>query len=68
MADLTGTLNLSVDAMMTAGALAAVMAAASGGWAVGLAAAAAVGLVLGLAMAALTIGGRLNQIVEGIAL
>jgi hypothetical protein len=59
--------NLSVDAVMTAGALAAVMAAATGGWTVGLAAAAGIGLVLGLAMATLTVAGRLNQIIAGIA-
>jgi ABC-type uncharacterized transport system permease subunit len=52
---------------MTAGALAAVMAAATGGWTVGLAAAAGIGLVLGLAMATLTVAGRLNQIIAGIA-
>ena len=68
IAERTGTLNLSVDAVMTAGALAAVMAGAIGGWMVGLAAAAGIGLVLGLAMAALTIAGRLNQIVAGIAI
>jgi general nucleoside transport system permease protein len=67
IAERTGTLNLSVDAMMTAGVLAAVMAAAVGGWTVGLAAAAGIGLVLGLAMATLTVAGRLNQIVAGIA-
>jgi general nucleoside transport system permease protein len=67
VAERAGTLNLSIDAAMTAGALAAVIAAALGGWIAGVAAAAAVGLLLGLAMAALTVIGRLNQIVAGIA-
>jgi simple sugar transport system permease protein len=67
VAERAGTLNLSVDAVMTAAALAAVIAAAFGGWVFGLAAAAAIGLVLGLAMAALTVARRLNQIVAGIA-
>jgi simple sugar transport system permease protein len=68
IAERSGLLNLSVDATMTAGALVAVIAAAVGGWPAGLAAAGLAGLALGLAFAALTLVGRLNPIVAGVAL
>lgn len=68
IAERSGTLNLGVDGIMTAGALAAVLGASLGGWPAGLALAALVGLALGFGMAAATLLGRANQVVAGIAL
>jgi simple sugar transport system permease protein len=68
VAERSGMLNLSLDAVMTCGALASVFAAASLGWPAGLAAGAGVGLALGLAFAALVLAGRLNQVVAGVGL
>jgi simple sugar transport system permease protein len=64
----SGTLNLGVDGMMTAGAFAAVAGASAAGWPFGLLAAALVGLALGLAMGAAVLDGGANQIVAGIAI
>jgi len=68
IAERSGLLNLSLDAIMTAGALAGVIGAAAASWPAGLAAGALTGLALGLAFASLTLVGRLNQIVAGVAL
>ena len=67
IAERSGTLNLGVDGIMTAGALAAVLGASVGGWPAGLALAALIGMALGLGMAAATLLGRANQVVTGIA-
>ena len=67
IAERSGTLNLGVEGMMGAGALAAVVGASVAGWPFGLLAAALVGLALGLLMAAATLAMRINQIVAGIA-
>lgn len=68
VAERSGTLNLGVDGIMTAGALTAVLGATVGGWPLGLALAALVGLALGFGMAAATLLGRANQVVAGIAI
>lgn len=67
-AERSGTLNLGIDGMMTAGAFVAIVGSSLGGWPLGLAFAASAGLLLGLGMAAATLVGRMNQIVAGIAL
>jgi general nucleoside transport system permease protein len=68
VAERSGTLNLGIDGMMTAGALAAVIGASLGGWPVGLLFAALTGLVLATGMGAAVLWGGANQIVVGIAL
>jgi ABC-type uncharacterized transport system permease subunit len=64
----SGTLNLGVDGMMTAGAFAAVVGASLAGWPFGLLLAALAGLALGLGMGAAILKGGANQIVTGIAI
>jgi len=64
----SGTLNLGLDGMMTAGAFAAVVGAGIGGWPLGLLLAAIAGLALGLGMGAAVLKGGANQIVTGIAI
>ncbi|WP_158814646.1 ABC transporter permease [Methylocapsa sp. S129] len=64
----SGTLNLGVDGMMTAGAFAAVVGASLAGWPFGLLLAALAGLALGLGMGAAVLKGGANQIVTGIAI
>jgi ABC-type uncharacterized transport system permease subunit len=68
IAERSGTLNLGIDGMMTAGALAAVIGASLGGWPLGLLFAALTGLALALGMGAAVLWGRASQIVVGIAL
>ena len=68
LAERSGTLNLGLDGMMTAGAFAAVVGATWGGWPLGLAFALLVGAVMGGLLAAGVLLGRANQIVIGIAL
>jgi simple sugar transport system permease protein len=63
----SGTLNLGVDGMMTAGAFAAIVGASVGGWPFGLLLAALAGLALSLGMGAAVLKGGANQIVTGIA-
>jgi len=68
IAERSGTLNLGIDGMMTAGALAAVIGASLGGWPLGLLFAALTGLALAVGMGAAVLWGRASQIVIGIAL
>jgi ABC-type uncharacterized transport system permease subunit len=64
----SGTLNLGVDGMMTAGAFTAVVGASLAGWPFGLLLAALTGLALGLGMGAAVLKGGADQIVTGIAI
>ena len=64
----SGTLNLGVDGMMTAGAFAAVVGASLAGWPFGLIVAGLAGLALGLGMGVAVLKGGANQIVAGIAI
>jgi general nucleoside transport system permease protein len=62
-----GVINLGLEGMMLAGALAATLGATSGGPWVGLAAGTLAGLVLAVGFAAIAIGARANQIITGTA-
>lgn len=69
ISELSGTLNLALEAMMLCGALAAYVGAIAGGspWA-GLLAAIVVGIAIGLIHAWFSIDLRVNQIVSAVAL
>ena len=62
-----GVINLGLEGMMLAGALAATLGATSGGAWAGLAAGTAAGVVLALGFAVIAIGARANQIIAGTA-
>jgi general nucleoside transport system permease protein len=62
-----GVINLGLEGMMLAGALAATLGATSGGPWVGLAAGTLAGLVLAVGFAAIAIGAGANQIIAGTA-
>lgn len=63
----SGTINLGIDGIMTAGALSAVIGAAAFGWGGGLVAAALTGALYGAAVAAAVVRAGANQIIVGIA-
>ena len=63
----SGTLNLGLDGIMTAGAFAAVVGASQGGWLAGLALAILTGAAFGALTAVGVLWARANQIVIGIA-
>lgn len=67
VAERAGVINLGLEGMMLAGALAATLGATAGGPWVGLAAGAAGGVLLALILAAVAIGARANQIIAGTA-
>jgi simple sugar transport system permease protein len=62
-----GVINLGLEGMMLAGALAATLGATAGGPWVGLAAGAVAGIGLALLFGAVAIGARANQIIAGTA-
>ncbi len=64
----SGVLNLGLEGMMLAGALAAALGATAGGPWTGVAAAVAVGMALALLLAAIAIGAGANQIIAGTAI
>jgi len=64
----SGTLNLGIDGIMTAGAFSAVVCAGAGGSAAGLAGASITGALYGLILALSVVKGGANQIVTGIAI
>ena len=64
----SGVINLGLEGMMLAGALAAALGASAGGPWVGLAAGVLAGMVLAAAFAAIAIGARANQIIAGTAI
>lgn len=63
----SGTINLGIEGIMTAGALSAVIGAAAYGWGGGLVAAAVTGALYGLGLALAIVRAGANQIVAGIA-
>lgn len=63
----SGTINLGIDGIMTAGALSAVIGSAAFGWGGGLVAAAVTGVLYGLAVALAIVKAGANQIITGIA-
>lgn len=63
-----GVINLGLEGMMLAGALAATLGASAAGPWTGLALAVVVGMLLAAAFAAITIGARADQIITGMAL
>ncbi|MGH7528695.1 MAG: ABC transporter permease, partial [Gemmatimonadales bacterium] len=67
VAERSGVINLGLDGMMLAGALAAAMGATAGGPWTGLACAVAAGMLLAAAFAAVAIGARADQIIAGTA-
>jgi simple sugar transport system permease protein len=64
----SGVINLGLEGMMLAGALAAALGASAGGPWVGLAAGVLGGMVLEATIAAIAIGARANQIIAGTAI
>jgi ABC-type uncharacterized transport system permease subunit len=68
VAERSGVINLGIEGSMLAGALAAAIAATSGGPVEGLIAAAAAGLVLAILFAAVAVGARGDQIITGTAI
>lgn len=64
----SGTLNLGIDGIMTAGAFTAVVFASFGGWGGGLAGAALVGTLYGLLLAFAVVRWQASQIIAGIAI
>ncbi|HUF34702.1 MAG TPA: ABC transporter permease [Gemmatimonadales bacterium] len=64
----SGVLNLGLEGMMLAGALAAALGGTAGGPWTGVAAAVAVGMALALLLAAIAIGAGANQIIAGTAI
>ena len=67
VAERAGVINLGLEGMMLAGALAATLGATAGGPWAGLAAGTAAGVLLALIFAAVAIGARANQIIAGTA-
>ncbi|HEU4657285.1 MAG TPA: ABC transporter permease [Capillimicrobium sp.] len=63
----SGMINLGIEGMMLAGALAGAWGAATAGWGAGVLLALAVGAALGLTMALLVLWGGANQLVVGLA-
>ena len=68
IAERAGVLNLGLEGMMLAGALAATLGASAGGPWAGVAAAVAAGMLLALLFAAVAVGARANQIIAGTAI
>jgi general nucleoside transport system permease protein len=64
----SGVINLGLEGMMLAGALAAALGASAGGPWVGLAAGVLAGMALAATFAAIAIGARANQIIAGTAI
>jgi simple sugar transport system permease protein len=64
----SGTLNLGIDGIMTAGAFAAVVFASFSGWGGGLAGAALVGAIYGFLLAFAVVKRQASQIIAGIAI
>lgn len=67
VAERSGVINLGLEGMMLAGALAATLGATQGGPWTGLLLGVAAGVALGLLLAAIAIGARANQIIAGTA-
>lgn len=66
--EVSGTINIGIDGIMTIGAFAPIFVESiGGGWALGLLASSVIGLVLGLAIALAVLRGGANQIIIGIA-
>ena len=63
-----GVINLGIEGAMLAGALAAAIGAAEGGPLAGVAAAAVAGMLVAAIFAAISIGGRADQIITGTAI
>ncbi|MFT4183911.1 MAG: ABC transporter permease [Rhizobium sp.] len=64
----SGTLNLGIDGIMTAGAFSAVVCAQALGWQAGLLGAALTGALYGLVVAFVVVKAGANQIIAGIAI
>lgn len=64
----SGTINLGIDGIMTAGAFSAVVCAGMAGWEGGLLGAALTGALYGLVVALSVVKGGANQIITGIAI
>ena len=67
VAERSGVINLGLEGMMLAGALAATLGATGGGPWAGVAAGVGAGIALALLFAAIAIGARANQIIAGTA-
>jgi len=67
LSERAGVLNLGIDGIMTAGAFAALVGAAHGGWIAGLLSGMAAGAGFGLLMAGAVVGLGASQIITGIA-
>jgi general nucleoside transport system permease protein len=66
--EVSGTINIGIDGIMTIGAFAAIfIESIGGGWGLGLLAASLIGMVLGSAIALAVLRGGANQIIIGIA-
>ena len=68
VAERSGVINLGLEGMMLAGALAAALGATAGGPWIGVVAAVAAGMVLALLLAGIAIGAGANQIIAGTAI